>query len=128
MLNCGFGIGKRFELLSSKSWTIKNQQYKNAELKNVEHADSILQLSHSKILAYNNNTLDKMILAHAYQQSFGEVFILTRKLEIRMFSFLFYILFFLGDLALQFKQYLEDKSKYFHALTKPRNMGSSLIE
>jgi len=25
------------------------------------------------MLAYNNNTLDKMILAHAYQQQFGEV-------------------------------------------------------
>lgn len=70
-MNCGISINKQFELLNSKTWTIKHKQHINVESENFKHDD----IHYSNILAYNNNTLDKMMLAHAYQQRFGEVFI-----------------------------------------------------
>lgn len=68
---CSIGIGDQYEVLNDNSWVIISNKNDNIESNenNSENDDH----SFSKILAYNNNTLDKMILAHAYQQQFGEV-------------------------------------------------------
>lgn len=81
LLKCGFNIDRCFEFFHYDFRSYKNEQFKNADskysvpngkkLKNNSCAD-ILD-NYSNILAYNNNTLDKMILAHAYQQRFGKV-------------------------------------------------------
>jgi len=72
--NCSVGIDEQYEILNDKSWSIvisKNDNIESNE-KNSEndHDDTICN---DRILAYNNNTLDKMMLVHAYQQQFGEV-------------------------------------------------------
>lgn len=79
LLNCGIGIGEQLEPLSNVYWIIQNEQYDNnewtkSESKNVR--DNLME-DFSNILAYNNNTLDKMIMAHVYQQRFGEVMLNT---------------------------------------------------
>lgn len=70
-MNCGISIDKQYEPLNRKSWTIILKQPKNVKLENSKRNE----MHYSNILTRNNNTLDKIILAHAYQQRFGEVFI-----------------------------------------------------
>lgn len=81
MLSSGIGIGKQFDSLDKDSWAIKiehNDNYVQTTNSGIEREDEKCDdiftiFISSKVLAYNNNTLDKMILAHAYQQRFGEV-------------------------------------------------------
>jgi len=49
----------------------KKDNIESNEKKSENDHDDII--CNDRILAYNNNTLDKIILAHAYQQQFGEV-------------------------------------------------------
>lgn len=75
LIKCDMNVSKHFELLNSQSWTIQNKQHKNFASKNpifLSLCDDLFD-NCSSILAYNNNTLDKIILAHSYQQIFGEV-------------------------------------------------------
>lgn len=71
--NCVISIDKQFKLLNDNLWTITNKLYDNVDSKSLELNKKPFE-SHSNILAYNNNKLDKMILAHAYGQRFNEVF------------------------------------------------------
>jgi len=73
-LNCSIGIDEQYEILNDKSWFIIINENDNIESneKNSENDHDDIKCN-DRILSYNNNTLDKMILAHAYQQQFGEV-------------------------------------------------------
>lgn len=81
LLNSGIRIGNQFDRFNTDSWTIQIEHCDDAKTTNSkieyknEKSDDILFTTFisSKVLAYNNSTLDKMILAHAYQQRFGEV-------------------------------------------------------
>lgn len=82
MLKCGISDEKQFEHLNKNSWFIQNKQYETVE-SDYSKSDRITSKNnkfddkpviYSNILAYNNNTLDKIILAHAYQQKCCEVF------------------------------------------------------
>lgn len=82
-LNCDTKINKICGLFDGYSWTNQEKQHDiTSEPKNSEPSekkskkclcDGTALENCSNILAYNNNTLDKMILTHAYQQRFGEV-------------------------------------------------------
>lgn len=83
-MNCGISIGYQFEYLKNNSWTINSKQDENTESTIISESDKQpfkneefdkIQNYYAKCLAYNNNTLDKMILVHDYQQSFGEVYL-----------------------------------------------------
>lgn len=73
-MNCSIGIDKQSEILNENSWSIISNKIDDFESneKNPQN-DQNEDRNFPKMLAYNNNTLDKMILAHAYQQQFGEV-------------------------------------------------------
>ncbi|XP_022179127.1 uncharacterized protein LOC111039801 [Myzus persicae] len=73
LLNCSIGIDKQSEILNENSWSIISNKIDDFESneKNPQN-DQNEDRNFPKMLAYNNNTLDKMILAHAYQQQFGE--------------------------------------------------------
>jgi len=73
LYNCVIGIDKQLERLNANMWTIKNKLYDNVDSKSLEFNKKPFA-SYSNILAYNNNKLDKMILAHSYGQRFNEVF------------------------------------------------------
>jgi len=80
--NCVISIGKHFEHLNDNLWTITNKQYDNVDSKSLKfdrkpskvHLYNDKFTSYSNILAYNNNKLDKMILAHVYGQRFNDVY------------------------------------------------------
>lgn len=79
--NFSLSIDEQYEILNDKSWFIINNKNDNNQSKHLkskkkenDHQEIICNdHNFSKMLAYNNNILDKMILAHAYQQQFGEV-------------------------------------------------------
>lgn len=82
LLKCSIGTENEFENLNNRSWIIINKHQNDIELKNAElntkksenDFNNNIFLNSLNMLAYNNNILDKMILVHAYQQKFGEVF------------------------------------------------------
>jgi hypothetical protein len=81
LFNFGIVIDKQFDRLHKDLWTIQIEQDNDnvkatnseIEFENEKCDDIFTFFVSSKVLAYNNNTLDKMILAHAYQQKFSEV-------------------------------------------------------
>lgn len=80
--NCVITIDKQSEHLNDNWWTITNKQHDNVDSKSLmfnskpsrNQSNNDRFSSYSNILAYNNNKLDKMILAHVYAQRFNEVF------------------------------------------------------
>ncbi|XP_050436120.1 ankyrin repeat and MYND domain-containing protein 1-like isoform X4 [Adelges cooleyi] len=70
LLTCAIQFGENIEALGRNSWTLDENELDHAE--DVESAQLHKPSIFPRLLAYNNNTLDKMIMAHMFQQKFAE--------------------------------------------------------
>ncbi|XP_050536364.1 uncharacterized protein LOC126902801 [Daktulosphaira vitifoliae] len=74
---CSFRFGEYVEFLSASSWSLIVNENSEAfitgeEVSKKTHIDKWHSNICPYMLAYNNNTFDKMILTHSFQQKFAE--------------------------------------------------------